>query len=63
VLRASKESVAVLQAKVEYANRNSDATCAELKAARDALSQAEENLELLKNALEESQGREAEAAD
>ena len=62
-LHASKESVTDLQAEVEYTNRNSDATCAELKATREALSQAEEKLESLQKALEESQGREAEAAN
>ena len=34
-----------------------------LKATREALSQGEEKLESLQKALEESQGREAEAAD
>src|SRR6266540_3626016 len=53
-LRASKESVAEIQAEVEYEKRNSDATCAELKATREALSQAQEELESFGKALEES---------
>ena len=37
-LHALKESIAEVQAEVEYEKRNSDAACAELKAAREALS-------------------------
>ena len=61
-LRASKESVAGIQAEVEYEKRNSDAACAELKTAREALSQAEEKLESFQKALEESWEGEAEVA-
>src|SRR5438105_1710939 len=62
-LRASKGSVADIEADLERANRNSDAACTELKSAREALSQAQDGLESLQKALEESQGREAEAAN
>ena len=62
-LRASKEPVIEIQAEVEYVNRNNDTACAELKAAREALSQAQEGLESLRKALEEVQEREAEAAN
>ena len=60
-LRASKESIAEIQAEVEYVNRNNDAACIELKAAREALSQAQEGLQSLQKALKESREREAEA--
>ena len=62
-LRTSKESIDDLQAEVEYKKRNNDAAYAELKAAREVLSQAKEKLESLQKALEESQGREPGAAD
>jgi len=62
-LRASKDSVTNIEADLERANRNSDAACAELKSAREVLSQAQERLESLQKALEELQGREAEAAN
>ena len=58
-----KDSVADIEADLERANRNSDAACAELKSAREALSQAQDGLKSLQKALEESQGREAEAAN
>ena len=62
-LRASKESVAGIQADLDLANENSNIACAELKTTREALSQAQEGLESLQKALEETRGREVEAAN
>ena len=61
-LRALKESVTEARAEVEYEKRNSDTACIKLKAAREALSQAQEELESIRKALEESRERGAEAA-
>ena len=58
-----KESIARMQAELDLADENSNAACAELKSAREALSQAQEGLESLQKALEESRGRETEAAN
>src|SRR5438105_9751704 len=44
-LRASKETVPEAQAEVEYENSKSDIACVELRAAREALSRDQEELE------------------
>ena len=52
-----------MQAELDLADENSNAACTELKTTREALSQAQEGLELLQKALKESREREAEAAN